>query len=258
MKYLPLLALMLGLHTAAAQTSPVPNTGLVLWLSAKDAVVQDGKVVSIKDQSGKGNDAKQDNVPRAVLTNPVLAKDEASGQPVLRFDGKNSSYSFQPVTDIRTVFWVASKNPAAFKQRFELFLLGGKTTKDFHVGTHYTDTMIENGANASKFLKEGKGWFNGFPMDPKVTEFSPKLAVTCMETTGNVIADQIARDRAFPDRCWNGDIAEILLYNVVLSETDRKAVEAYLLKKYAITPFQPVVVSLDSVIPGKTGPAQPK
>jgi hypothetical protein len=37
-------------------------------------------------------------------------------------------------------------------------------------------------------------------------------------------------------RSWQGDIAEILIYNAELSDADRLAVEKYLTAKYKIQP----------------------
>ena len=36
-----------------------------------------------------------------------------------------------------------------------------------------------------------------------------------MVSTGSVSADQISKDRQFRDRAWQGDIAEVILYNLV-------------------------------------------
>jgi hypothetical protein len=130
-------------------------------------------------------------------------------------------------------------------------VLGGKqkTDVDFHVGAHWTDTMIELG-----IFKHGKVWFNGFLCDPALSEFAPSLAVISFAAGRDVIAEQIARDRDFTDRSWYGDIAEILIYTTPLHDADRQEVENYLLKKYSIVPFQPVVVARESVLPGHTRP----
>jgi len=66
----------------------------------------------------------------------------------------------------------------------------------------------------------------------------------------------LACDRDFKDRSRWGDIAEIILYSQPLESDERKQVEAYLMKKYAITPFQPVVVPRESVLAGHTKPPE--
>ena len=207
----------------------------MLWLNAGNVEVKDGTVEQLTDLSGKGNHATHDRGPKTVLTNPVVAKEEGSGQPVLRFSGQHASFTFNEITDIRTVFWVVSKDPKAFKQKQELFVLGGSKSLDFHPGTHFTDTILHATTKyGSPALQLGKAWLNGQPIDARATDFPQKLSVITLISTNNVRANQIAKDRQFPDRCWHGDIAEILLFNIPLSDTDRQAVEKYLLQKYGV------------------------
>ena len=230
---------------------PIPREGLALWLTADGAVVEKGTVTAIKDYSGNHNNAVREKDPKIVAGNPTVITHEEANQLVLRFNGAFTGYEFKPVTNIRTVFIVVSKHPDAFKKFAERFVLGGrkKEETDFHVGAHWTDTIIELG-----MFKHGKFWFNGFPCDPALSEFSPKLAVISYAAGRDTIAAQLARDRDFVDRSWYGDIGEIIIYTTPLSDADRRAIEGYLMKKYSITPFQPVVVTRESVLPGHTKP----
>ena len=229
----------------------IPTEGLAVWLSAEGAVLENGEITSIKDRSGKSTDATREKDPKIAAGNPTVAKHEQAGQPVLRFDGRFSGYEFNSIKNARTVFFVVSKHPAAFKKFAERFVLGGKEKKsvDYHVGCHWTDTIIELG-----MFRHGKAWFNGFPIDPTLSEFSQKLAVISFVAGQDTVAEQLARDRDFTDRSWHGDIGEILIYTTPLADAERQAVEGYLVKKYFITPFQPVVVPRESVLPGHTKP----
>ena len=249
------VALFLAPVVLQAADGPIPRQGLVLWLTAENAVVENGNVVKIKDRSGNNNDAVREKDPKIVAGNPTLARHEASGQSVLRFNGAFTGYEFKAIENIRTVFWVVSKDPAAYKKFAERFVLGGKEKKqtDFHVGCHWTDTIIELG-----MFKHGKAWFNGHPIDPALSEFAPRLAVISLAAGRDTMAQQIARDRDFVDRSWHGDIAEIIVYSQPLSDEDRQKVENYLLKKYRIPPFKPVVVPRETVLPGHTKPPSPK
>jgi len=56
---------------------------------------------------------------------------------------------------------------------------------------------------------------NGRVVDPLKTDFPNRLSVVSMVATGSVSADQISKDRQFRDRAWQGDIAEVILYNRV-------------------------------------------
>ncbi|NBV21548.1 MAG: hypothetical protein EBS05_06440 [Proteobacteria bacterium] len=239
-------------HLLLAAEPTIPRQGLALWLTAEGAAVgEQGQITAVKDRSGKNKDAVRQTHPKIAAGNPVVVKHETAGVPVLRFDGRFTGYEFGSIKNARTVFFVVSKHPAAFKKFPERFVLGGKdkTSVDYHVGCHWTDTIIELG----KFSK-GRAWFNGFPMDPALSEFSTNLAVISLVAAGDTIAELVARDRDFLDRSWHGDIGEIIIYSEPLAENDRQTVENYLMKKYAITPFKPVVVSRESVLPGHTKP----
>lgn len=234
-----------------ASDAPILRDGLALWLTAGGTVTADGRITVIKDYSGQGNDARLQEDPKIAEGNPTVVRHEEAEQPVLRFDGRFTGYEFPALTNIRTVFWVVSKHPSAFKQFPERFVLGGKEKKsvDFHVGCHWTDTIIELG-----MFRHGKVWFNGFPVDPALSEFAPRLAVISFVAGQDVSAAQVARDRQFVDRSWHGDIGEIIIYTRPLPDAERQAVEQYLLKKYCLTPFQAVTVRRESVLPGHTKP----
>ena len=224
--------------------------GLLVWLHAGDAVVQDGVVMRITDHSGHGNHAQRLPDPTFPAGNPQIVVHEQAARPVLRFDGRTSGFAFAaPITTARTVFLVVAKHPEAFKRFQERCVLGGKEKRstDFHVGCHWTDTIIELG------MQPGcKAWFNGVAMDPSLSEFAPRLAVITLSPVKDGTIAQIARDRDFTDRSWYGDIAEILVYGRTLNDAERTDVERHLLTSWSITPVPPVVVPGESVLPGHT------
>jgi hypothetical protein len=233
----------LALNAYAAGAAPAaadfPKTGLELWLSAGQVEQAGGAVTVIKDLSGSDNSAKRDAPAATPAANPSITADAASGQPLLRFTGANVVYGFNRLTNILTAFWVVSKDPASFGQRSERFVLGDKSGNDFHAG--WTDDTIfntdVNPGHLSKFLKDGKTWLNGKPMDATKTPFPKQLCVISIVSAGPVSASQLARDRNMAGRSWQGDIAEILLYKTALSDADRQAVEKYLTDKYKIQPL---------------------
>ena len=62
-----------------------PKAGLQLWFCASQVEQADGVVTLIKDLSGNENHARRDAPSATLASNPALARDAASGQPVLRF-----------------------------------------------------------------------------------------------------------------------------------------------------------------------------
>lgn len=236
----------------AAPGDDFPKAGLELWLSAAKVERTGDPITILKDQSGKGNDARRGASAPNTAANPALARDAASGQPVLRFSGADISFGFERLSDIRTAIWVVSKDPAAYGKRNEKFVLGDSSNSDFHAG--WTDDTILNTAVAghtSQYLHDGKCWLNGRPVDAKKTPFPKELGVITLISTAAVRANQVARDRNFSGRSWQGDIAEILLYNVELGDADRQAVEKYLIRKYAIKPSAVAQAASPAALPGK-------
>jgi hypothetical protein len=221
--------------TALGGPVPIPSAGLQLWLSASQVEQTNGVVTLINDLSGQGNDARRDPPTAMPETNPAVAK-TANGQPVLRFTGADIAFVFNQITNVRTAFWVVSKDPASFGFKSEKFVLGDKKSNDFHAG--WTDDTIfntdVNPGHLSQYLHDAKTWLNGQPMIAYQTPFPKQLSVISIVSPGPVKAGQLARDRNFSGRSWQGDIAEILLYNVELSDADRQAVEKYLMTKYGI------------------------
>jgi hypothetical protein len=244
-------------HSTTSSPADFPKAGLELWLTADHIQQANGQITSIRDISGNLNDANRNPDSAGQATNPTLVNDAVSGMSVLRFSGANVAYKFKRVNDIRTAFWVVSKAPAAFGHLDERFVLGDTVSHDFHSG--WTDDTIFNvvhddpnpSGHLAKPLYDGKVWLNGHEIDATKTPFPKQLSVISIQSTGPVEADQLARDRRFTGRSWQGEIAEVLLYNVALSWPDRIAVEKYLLAKYKIPP-RPLA---PTVLPGN-GPAQ--
>jgi hypothetical protein len=229
------LAFTLKLHAADAPVD-FPKAGLELWLSAGQVEQAGGTITLIKDLSGNGNDAQREPATAAPVDNPAIVKYLGCNQPALRFSGATIAYPFKQITDIRTVFWVVCKDQASFGARNEKFVLGDKTSNDFHAG--WTDDTIlntdVNPGHVAQNLANARAWLNGQSIVANKTPFPKQLSVITLVSTGPVRAGQLAGDRNFGGRSWQGDIAEILIYNVELSDADRQAVEKYLMTKYAL------------------------
>ena len=53
-------------------------------------------------------------------------------------------------------------------------------------------------------------------------------------TTGNVVANNFSKDRTNASRVWNGDLAEVLIYNELLPVSDMRKIEGYLAHKWSL------------------------
>ena len=223
------------------QAQSIPQQGMVLWLDASRGVALKNNIVEQwNDQSKMQNHAKRFVFGDSSISSPVIIKNAVNGKSVLRFDGTDASFALKRIADMRTIFWVVSKDSTAFGQRNERFVFGDAEfnlhyNTDFHVGTHTKSFILHTNTSAA-FLREGQVRVNGLLVDGTTTDFPKTLGIVSLISTGTVAASRISNDRNYKGRCWQGDIAEIIAYNRVLNNEERAMVEQYLFKKYSIVP----------------------
>ncbi|KRF44162.1 discoidin domain-containing protein [Paenibacillus sp. Soil787] len=220
--------------------TPPATSNLKLWLKADTGVVADvnGKVSSWSDQSGVANHSVQ----ATSGYQPTLVSNVVNGNPVIRFDGVNDNLLSSGVTgsmNTSTVIFVL-KPQAVTNYNQSIGAAGGWGQFQFHTtstGQVYVGTSASSritptdgpGANTlvantwSKFayvLNNGsaKLFKNGVQLASKT--ISNPASWTGF-TLGNNGSNTI-----------NGDIAEVIVYNSALSDTDRQSIETYLQTKY--------------------------
>jgi hypothetical protein len=151
-----------------------------------------------------------------------------NGLPTVDFgpQGNGASMDFTRVSTIRTVFWVVDINPAS-----AMFLLGDTGTWHFH---RNDTTAAYWGGNTSGNVRDGSTYNNGVRVTTPTTTLIPTgYQMISLTTLGTVQANALCRDRDIAGRNGGQRIAEILIYDRVLTEAERKIVEAYLRKKWA-------------------------
>ena len=173
----------------------------------------------LKDKSGQTNDATQDEN----ASQPEFVKNALGNKPVLRFDGADDYLEFEEVNQIRTLFAVVNRNPGN-----QGFILGHPVAHCFHSGVNtvwsetWTDTYVLNG-----LLR-----INGNEMDGISTNYpSSEPVIFALRTDGMVRATNFSKDRN-NNRYWNGEMAEILVYNEPLPSSIMRKVEGYLAHKW--------------------------
>jgi len=219
------------------QTTALPVTnGLALWLDASKLSGVVGNLQQVNtwsDQSGLGNDALRKSGSSAGY--PRLATDVINHLPVVQFGSSNlnmgDSLAFtRRLTKIRTAFWVVRESAGASDGHF---LLGDSSTYDFHRGLSGNGT-IWNSQYTSSFIKAGTTKLMGAVVDGTKTTIPPNaFQVISLTTTGNVRAGQLCQDRVYHGS-WQGDVAEIIIYNRVLTSNEELQVGHYLAGKYAL------------------------
>lgn len=249
--------------------SPLDIAGLQLWLKADGTLwqdsarttpaVADGDVVGAwDDESGNANHATQGTT----ANKPLLKLAIQNGKPVVRFDGTDDSlslstglgmlrnvagaslfavYSSSTVTDEVAINISVGTTAKAFR----VGLFRNRTPRDHVVGVRRldADAIVNVGGGTLSVgvisidvgiidYSNGDIYFykNGNLLESNLTDLS---AGNTSDTDS--LAIDIGNITANAGNDLNGDIGEILVYNVALSNSDRQSVESYLSDKYGIT-----------------------
>lgn len=212
--------------------SPPNIAGLRVWLKSGDVSGGDGAAVATwPDASGNGNDATQP----IGLNQPVKKISIVNGQDVVRFDGVSS--------ELNTIL----NRPSATSLFIVTFCSdpGGGGPRMINYGSadclgpfgtgpswgYYADSGVAvqtlGGILASWTLisltenvAAAEAYLNGILAASFTTFNSPTAPLSLGHTSGGTY--------------YSGDIAEVIVYDSVLSALDRVRVESYLMDKYAL------------------------
>lgn len=208
-----------------AQTFLTPSDigGLKLWLTA-DQVHHGAGVDTCYDLSLSGNNAVQN----LSAEQPVIGANTLNTHKVMHFDGVNDFLQFSEISDIQTVFWVIREDSLAASSFRSL--LGSLTAYDFLRGSN---KEIWSSVYANNFITTGLTRLDTTVIDGTTTLLPPKFSIISLVTTGNVKADNFSNERGNSGRYWDGDLAELIIYNQALSIPEVRQIEEYLHNKYA-------------------------
>ncbi|MHB9022786.1 MAG: Ig-like domain-containing protein [Armatimonadota bacterium] len=242
--------------TVSVTINALPSTtNMTLWLKADAGVTYDGsnKVSAWADQSGQGHNLAQGTAN----LQPVYTTGILNGLPVVRFDGVNNSTGDRMISSAVTL---AQQHTIFAVVRVQNILTGCN-------GTPFSYADITNGASDVEMIcfynSPGVNYFRmRYPdldtwnhYDMSYTRTSPQLMTqrrdssvakaylngTQVSTNKSTTATFSTTNRGFrlgthtnSQQCLDGDIAEVIVYDAALSDSDRQAVEAYLTAKYDI------------------------
>ena len=180
------------------------------------------------DKSIDDNDATRQN------GSPILVPNALNGRSVVRTSDDTSWFEFTDITDIRTVFWVVTESSAATDMGF---LLGDDNRYHFHRDSTKGD--LWHSTHAAANIKNGTTRMDGVAINGESTAIpSDQPSLITLVTAGNVEASRVTYDRTYT-RSWQGDIAEIVIYDAVLSTEDEEAVGGYLAWKWGLSSSYP-------------------
>ena len=236
----------------STSTEPIPLPAVAdlrLWLRADKGVTETaGAVSSWNDQSGNFNLTTQADAAKR----PVLVANAINGKPALRFDGADDSLaalgspSLAITGDISSFFVVKFDDFATFRGVWGKTAGGAPATTDFY-------TVPDSGIPR---VYRGNGGGSLGSVDALAAPTAGQYAVIGFDQAGTTLHHYLNRDlngegeitapladtgaplyigtRGDQVTRMKGEIAEIVIYNTALSETDRAALNAYFDQRYAI------------------------
>lgn len=225
---------------------------LKTWLSADFGVnASANSVEQWVDRSSNGNDLIQN-----IATNkPVIVDYSINGLPTITFDGINDFMNFQtnilPLDAVFSYFFVCKNTQTTNNSTiFSQYIAGqnGRTLLAFNFQNQGNLThFINPGTNAaqsilttsfSQISATNTGLSNGLKLFVNNLPAAVGSATAILNTNSQIGGQQFSS-------YFKGDIAEIIFYDTVLSDSDRQMVERYLHDKY----FPPVNLGYDIRVP---------
>lgn len=216
----------------------IPTSGLHLWLRADAGVnAPNNRMATWADQSGNGRNA---SMLATLSRQPFFVSNALNGRPVVRFTGAESMYLdvfAQPTTF--SVFVVGkNSNPS---ESFSMILGPGGSSPNnqlrwengsqaLFVGTGNNLPVITSSIGNTRVYHALSARYDGSTMtayrDGNLTSTS-SFATTGPWTLASV-------GSWYSTYFMQGDLAEVVIYDRALSESERSTVNAYLRGKYAL------------------------
>jgi lysophospholipase L1-like esterase len=235
---------------------PSQISGLKLWLDASVGVTKDGSTPAVdgdtvkqwNDRSSGGYNATQSTTS----SRPTYKTNIMNGNPVLRFAGASNivttSFLDASFNTSFTFFIVKTKISSPIKcdtgnNVFTWFSAGANDSLYANMGNLSPTSLIipKNGTQAITNPTIETYRYNGvqslirFNGISKVGSATGNLGLSGSLTIGSL------SDNTY---YYDGDIAEIIIYNSVLSGIQIDQVESYLMTKYAIVSGLPISIPL--------------
>lgn len=230
--------------------SPIPANGVLLWLNGDDALTSatNGKVQTWQNAAVPNVTAKSAKPEQS----PAAAANALNGHATVQFDGTDQmlmtsidiSPSRMPEGTVITVFRSKTADKSPLRKVYgddnggydRAVGLDDRGDKNF---TLFTGSGVQGYFNLEvdkPYIvvdeyspKEFSGWVDGYTALSKIEGSwgdKPEDALPNMYLGGTGTSYS---------EYWNGDIAEVIVYDRKLTDAERTQVEDYLAKKYGIT-----------------------
>lgn len=218
---------------------PTRISGIKLWLDANQMGLSDGtSVTTWSDVSGSANDFSQSTSGNK----PVFHTNIINGLPAVQFDGSDDFMSHtgtiaaQPVS----VFIVTQPTANTSSQKtYACFThsSGGSYFVVARLSTNFWGTFTNADLSSGNALSSGSNYLLENTAASGSTFLYQKgvqVATSATTEVGSGSNSGLGKDLVNSGREYAGYIAEVIVYNTVLSSGDRVRVENYLIAKYAL------------------------
>jgi len=237
----------LWLLSAGACAAEPPAQGLVLHLDASraGAAAADGRLARWVDLSGRGHDLAQPDA----ASRPAFVDAALNGLPVLRFAGRQfldgpavlpegaADFTFAAVwrrDDTQGAQVICEQADDGIGRRASLLTVGEAYGFNGQNNDRHDLLRFYAGlANLSVMTLEGAGWVRLWHNDERGGTGARGQIVAPMQNTGARLF-RVGGKVTSGNECLSGDIAEILVYDRVLSWPEVQALNEYLGAKWGV------------------------
>lgn len=243
-------------------TAAIPRNGLIQWLRGSDVTTSGSNVTVWQDISGSLNDASNGS------NQPTLVSSAVNGLPAVNFSG-SQFLSVPPgmanFASGMTAMLVAK--PSSVSAGARLFDYGNGASSDNVImslpsstGLTFStfNTSTSSSATASTGVTLGnfqllESVYNGSNSANLFVNGAAVANSTSMQTLNNLTRNlnNIGQDNTGSNR-FNGQLAELMIWNRALSSAERTAVEGALLSKYQMLSTNVVAIPTFTIASGTT------
>ena len=234
-----------------AVTYPTDISGCKLWLKADSLSLNDGDAVTTwTDSSGNARDATQ----ATAGLKPIYKTNVINGQPVIRFDGTDDRLVTSSVAVAGGAFsaFIVLKFASTSGAQYPLFngdnVAGNGWALESGAGTAgkrgvlYRGNAISDDGTTSTITELWSVTRTSAPslnfyLNGTITSIAADASALTAPTNKVVVGGDSGGSAGF----FNGDIAEIIIFDSALSTGNRQAIESYLAGKYSISGPTPAV-----------------
>jgi hypothetical protein len=215
------------ISSTKANFIPTDIAGLKFWIRANTLSLSDNDPVTTwPDESGNGNDVSQSTAG----FKPVFKTNILNGLPIVRFDGIDDTLTGGFTITYGSVFAVANFNSGGNFPNYNGLVItnAGATSGDYIIaGDGSGTTNLYNNNQTTLYVRKDLT-YNFSPL----TSFKTISVIDASPNSRTTL--NIGNDPGAGSRFWNGDVAEIIIYDSELTTTQRKRVENYFINKYAL------------------------